>query len=204
MTTESKTLEISELEKYILLLVYIDDEPVYGRKKLQFMMYALGAPYPEIREWCNYTIQDDGPYSQVLDDTLEQLVQLDLLIERDDTIQLTEQSTEYAKVIADEKGGILEFQDPFDIKMPWVFHNYKSTINDITIPEMLSLMYCDYPEMRQGSKTYEKLKPEIEEHIFSLVAKEKFGCARAAGLLGKSIHIMMDEMGKRGLLVLEP
>ena len=204
MTTESKTLEISELEKYILLLVYIDDEPVYGRKKLQFMMYALGAPYPEIREWCNYTIQDDGPYSQVLDDTLEQLVQLDLLIERDDTIQLTEQSTEYAKIIADEKGGILEFQDPFDIKMPWVFHNYKSTINDITIPEMLSLMYCDYPEMTQGSKTYEKLKPDIEEHIFSLVAKEKFGGARAAGLLGKSIYYARDKMRDMGILTLEP
>ena len=204
MTTESKTLEISELEKYILLLVYIDDEPVYGRKKLQFMMYALGAPYPEIREWCNYTIHDDGPYSKILDDILEQLVQLDLLVERDDTIQLTKQSTEYAKVIADEKGGILEVQNIFDIKMPWVFHNYKSTINDITLPEMLSLMYCDYPEMRKGSKTYEKLKPDIEEHIFSLLAKEKFSGGRAAGLLGKPRHIMMDEMGKRGLLVLEP
>ena len=204
MTTESKTLEISELEKYILLLVYIDDEPVYGRKKLQFMMYALGAPYPEIREWCNYTIQDDGPYSKILDDTLEQLVQLDLLVEMDNTIQLTEQSTEYAKIIADEKGGILEVQNIFDIKMPWVFHNYKSTINDITIPEMLSLMYCDYPEMRQGSKTYEKLKPDIEENIFSLLAKEKFSSGRAAGLLDKSLYYVRDKMRDMGILTLEP
>ena len=204
MATESKTLEISELEKYILLLVYIDNEPVYGRKKLQFMMYALGAPYPEIREWCNYTIQDDGTYSKILDDTLEQLVQLDLLVEMDNTIQLTKQSTEYAKVIADEKGGILKVQNIFDIKMPWVFHNYKSTINDITIPEMLSLMYCDYPEMRQGSKTYEKLKPDIEENIFSLLAKEKFSSGRAAGLLDKSLYYVRDKMRDMGILTLEP
>ena len=204
MTTESKTLEISELEKYILLLVYIDDEPVYGRKKLQFIMYMLGDPYPEIREWCNYTIQDDGPYSKILDDTLDQLVQLDLLVERDDTIQLTKQSTEYAKVIADEKGGILEVQNIFDIKMPYVFSEHKDIVNDVTLPEMLSFMYCEYPEIAQGSKTYEKLKPDIEEHIFSLLAKEKFSGGRAAELLGKPIHIMMDEMGKRGLLVLEP
>ena len=146
MTTESKILEISELEKYILLLVYIDDEPVYGRKKLQFMMYALGTPYPEIREWCNYTIQDDGPYSKILDDTLENLVQLDLLVERDDTIQLTKQSTEYAKIIADEKGGILEVQNIFDIKMPYVFSEHKDIVNDVTLPEMLSFMYCEYPD----------------------------------------------------------
>ena len=88
--------------------------------------------------------------------------------------------------------------------MPWVFHNYKSTINDITIPEMLSLMYCDYPEMAQGSKTYEKLKPDIEEHIFSLVAKEKFGGARAAGLLDKSIYYARDKMRDMGILTLEP
>ena len=203
MTTESKTLEISELEKYILLLVYIDGEPVYGRKKLQFMMYALGTPYPEIREWCNYTIQDDGPYSKILDDTLENLVQLVLLVERDDTIQLTKQSTEYAKIIADEKGGILEVQDAFDIKMPWVFHNYKNIINDIAIPEMLSFMYCSYPEITKGSKTYEKLKPDIEEHIFSLVAKEKISGGRAAELLNKSIYYARDKMRDMGILTLE-
>ena len=203
MATESKTLEISELEKHILLLVYIDNEPVYGRKKLQFMMYALGAPYPEIREWCRYTIQDDGPYSKILDDTLEQLVQLDLLVEMDNTIQLTKQSTEYAKIIADEKGGILKVQNIFDIKMPWVFHNYKNIINDITIPEMLSFIYCSYPEVAKGSKTYEKLKPDIEEHIFSLVTKEKISGGRAAELLDKSIYYARDKMRDMGILALE-
>ena len=203
MTTESKTLEISELEKYILLLVYTDDKPVYGRKKLQFIMYMLGDPYPEIREWCNYTIQDDGPYSKILDDTLENLVQLDLLVERDDTIQLTKQSTEYAKIIADEKGGILEVQNIFDIKMPYVFSEHKDIVNDVTLPEMLSFMYCEYPEMRQGSKTYEKLKPDIEEHIFSLLAKEKFSSGKTGELINKSLYYVRDKMRDMGILTLE-
>ncbi len=50
MAIDTATLEISELEKYILLLVYVDDKPIYGRQKLQVLMYMLGDPYPEIRE----------------------------------------------------------------------------------------------------------------------------------------------------------
>ncbi len=65
MAIDTAVSEISELEKYILLLVYVDDEPIYGRQKLQLLTYVLGDPYPEIREWCDFTIKDDGPYSRL-------------------------------------------------------------------------------------------------------------------------------------------
>ncbi len=203
MAIDTATLEISELEKYIILLAYVDDEPIHGRHKLQLMMYVLGDPYPEIREWCDFTIRDDGPYSTVLEDTLARLVQMNMLVENDNVIQLTKHSTEYARIIGEEKGGFPEVPDLLDPKMSWVFHNYKDSLNDVTIPEMLSYMYCKYPEMTKGSKTYEKLKPDIEEHIFSMIAKEKFSGGRGGELLGKSIYYMRDKMRARGLLRLE-
>ncbi len=203
MAIDTATLEISELEKYILLLVYVDDEPIYGRQKLQVLMYMLGAPYPEIREWCNFTIKDDGPYSVVLDDTLKRLVHMNILVEKDDTIQLAKHSIEYARIIGEEKGGFPEVPDLLEPKMSWVFHNYKDTLNDVTIPEMLSYMYCEYPDMAKGSKTYEKLKPDIEEHIFSMIAKENLSGGRGGDLLGETVYDMQRKMLDRGLLKLE-
>ncbi len=120
--------------------------------------------------------------------------------EIDNTIQLTKHGVEYARVIGEEKGGFPEFQDVLDIKMPWVFHNYKDIMNDVTIPEALSYIYCKYPEMAKGSKTYEKLKPDIKEHIIAMHVKEKFSFGRAGELLGMPKHLIMDELAKRGLL----
>ncbi len=200
MATDTATLEISELEKYILLLIYVDDEPIYGRQKLQLIMYMLGSPYPEIREWCNYTIRDDGPYSVVLDDTLERLVRIELVQEKDNIVQLTEQSIECAVIIGEEKGGFPKIQDPFNLTMTWIFHNYKHIMNDVTLPEALSYMYCKHPDMTKGSATYKKLKPDIKEHIISMYAKEKMSFGRAGELLGIPKHVIMDELAKRKLL----
>ncbi len=200
MAIDTTTLEISELEKYILLLVYIDDEPIHGRQKLQLVMYMLGDSYPKIREWCDFTMQDDGPYSTVLEDTLDRLVQMELLVEKDNAIQLTKHSIEYARIIGEEKGGFPEIEDAFNPTMGWVFYNYKNTINDVTIPEALSFLYCKYPDMAKGSATYEKLKPDIKENIISMYVKEKMSFGRAGELLGMPKHIIMDELAKRGLL----
>ncbi len=163
----------------------------------------LGAPYPEIREWCDFTIKDDGPYSAVLDDTLERLVDMDILVEKNNTIQLTKHSIEYARMIGEEKGGFPEIPDLLDRKMSWVFHNYKDILNDVTIPEMLSFMYCEYPDMTKNSTTYEKLKPDIEEHIFSIIAKEKISGGRGGELLGETAYDMQHKLLDRGLLKLE-
>ncbi len=200
MAIDTTTLEISELEKYIILLVYVGDEPIYGRQKLQLLMYMLGDSYSEIHDWCNYAIRDDGPYSAVLDNALERLVQMELVQEKDDTIQLTDQSIEYARVIGEEKGGFPEIQDMFNRTMTWVFGNHKRMLNDVTLPEMLSYMYCDYPDMAKGSATYKKLKPDIKENIISMYTKEKMSFGRAGELLGMHKHVIMDELAKRGLL----
>ena len=57
--------------------------------------------------------------------------------------------------------------------------------------------------MRQGSKTYEKLKPDIEEHIFSLLAKEKFSSGKTGELINKSLYYVRDKMRDMGILTLE-
>ncbi len=203
MAIESKMLEISEVEEYVILLVHVDDQPIQGRQKLQFLMYMLGGAYNEIRELCDFTIKDNGPYSSILDNSLDHLVQIGLLAELDDAIQLTEKCTSYAKDIVVKKDKILKFPGLINIKMSDVFEVQKNIVNDVTILEMLSFMYCLYPDMQKGSTTYEKLKPDIKEHLFSMVAKEKFGYKRVGGLLGIPLHIIMKEAGKRGLLRLE-
>ncbi len=128
---------------------------------------------------------------------------MELLVEQDDTIQLTKHSIEYARMIGEEKGGFPEVLDVFDPKMSWVFNNYKDILNDVTIPEMLSYMYCKYPDMTKNSTTYEKLKPDIEEHIFSMIAKENLGGGRAGELLGETVYDMQRKLLDRGLLKLE-
>ena len=203
MAIESEMLEISELEKNILLLVYVDDIPIQDRKKLQILVYMLGDAYKEIRESGNFVILDDGPYSEILENDLEHLIQIKLLNERG-VIELTKHGRDIAKNIEKEKGAIKDEETIFDIRIPQVFSNYKEIIVDVTTPELLSYMYCEYPDMAKGSRTYEKLKPDIEEHIFSLFEKEKFSIGVAAKFLNLPLHLTMEELGKRGLLRLEP
>ena len=203
MAIESEMLEISELEKNILLLVCVDDIPIQDRKKLQILIYMLGDAYKEIRESSNFVIKDDGPYSEILENDLEHLIQIKLVNEKDGIIGLTKRGQDIAKNIEKEKGAIKDKETIFDIRIPKVFSDYKDLINDMTIPELLSYMYSEYPYIAKGSRTFEKLKPDIEEHIFSLFEKEKFSMGVAAKFLNLPLHLTMKEMGKRGLLRLE-
>jgi len=74
---------------------------------------------------------------------------------------------------------------------------YKKFLNDLTRDELLAYVCSAYPDMTEESVEYENLKPNMENHILSLIKKQKISSQRAAELLNKPqdyvIRRMKDE-----------
>ncbi len=212
MAIESEMLEeASDLEKYLVVLLHVDNEwydlhplndsdnkpickPIRDRFKVQNTIYMLGGMYKEFLEWSRYTITDTGPFSNILEDKINHLIQINLISEDADNIQLTKKGEEYASEIIKNRPK----------KMLAVFARYKEFVNDMSRDELLSYLYSQYPEMTKDSVTYQNLKPDIEEHIFRLLERRKITSGKTADLLDQPLHIVMEKMKTRGIFRLEP
>ena len=214
MMSNNQLDNISELEKYIILLLHInenqdskpDNSPINGKTRFQIVMYMIGDSYKEIREQSNYIINNGIPYSSILDNKLKDLIQMNLVvIDNYNNIKLSNKGSKYAKIITKEidKNKLLNVYGDYD-KITKVLSDYKEFVNNITHDELLSYVYSAYPETINRSTTYQKLEPHIEDHIFALLERRKFSSGRTAELLDQPLHIVMEKMIKRRILVLEP
>ena len=77
----------------------------------------------------------------------------------------------------------------------------KRTISIIN--EMLTYIYTAYPETIEGSSAYDKIKPNIERYVISLIKKDKITPRLAGELLGKHIMDIYEKMAQEGMTVFE-
>ena len=98
MEVKEKVLENDdELQKFIILLAYANDEPIRGRLKLQKMMFLLSDKIDEIKEQSSYDADNFGPYSEVVDEESQYLEQIGVLSTGPGEITITKEGKEIAK-----------------------------------------------------------------------------------------------------------
>ena len=184
---------IDEYHKYILLLVAARDEPIKGKIKFQKIMFTLSFIFDVLKT--NRDFDDDyyGPYSKTADSKLEYLEQTELVIQNHNRIYLTEEGDEYVQ-------DIVKSMDKRTIS---IINEHKRFLNDMTINEMLTYIYTAYPETIEGSSTYDKIKPNIERYVISLIKKDKITPRRAGKLLDKHIMDIYEKMAQEGMTVFE-
>jgi len=188
MGIKEKILEDEDgLHKFIILLADANDEPIKGRLKLQKMMYLLSDKIEEIKEQSSYDADNYGPYSEVVDEEARYLEQVGVLTSSHGEIALTKTGKEIAQEVSKSENK----------KIIGVLNEYKKFLNDLTRDELLAYIYSAYPDMTEESVEYENLKPNMENHILSLIKKQKISSQRAAELLNKPqdyvIRRMKDE-----------
>ena len=71
--------DCDELQKFIILSVDANQEPIMGRVKLQKMMFMLSNIIPEVAEQGSYDADNFGPYSEAVDSELEYLENVGVL-----------------------------------------------------------------------------------------------------------------------------
>ncbi len=181
-----------ELQKFIILLANANDEPIKGRLKLQKMMFLLSDKIDEIKEQCSYDAGNYGPHSEIVDKESQYLEQIGVLSSNPGEITITKVGKELAKEIMKRK----------DATILKALNGYKEFLNDLTNNELLAYVYSAYPDMIEESIEYENLKPHMENHILSLVKKQKISAQRAAELLNRSQDHIIKKMKEKGMLVL--
>ena len=182
----------NELHKFIVILAYVNDEPIRGKLKLQKMMFLLSDKIDEIKEQSSYEQDNYGPYSEVIEEEARYLGQIGVLSTSYGKIEVTEIGKEIAR----------EFIKKEDMNVLNALNEYKKFLNDLTSNELLAYVYSAYPEMTEESVEYERLKPNMEDYILSLVRKQKISSQRAAELLHKSQHHIIKKMKERGIVIL--
>lgn len=192
MGIKEKILEDdNELQKYIILLVYANNEPIKDRIKFQKMMFLLADKIEQIKEQSNYEAESYGPYSEIIDEESKYLEQVGLLFNGPKEIAITEKGKEIAQEL-------VKNENKNNLRM---IKEYKEFLNDLNSKELLAYVYLAFPSMTEESLEHENFIPHMEEHLLSLVKKHKISAQRAAELLNKSQNYIIKKMKEKGMIV---
>ena len=194
VNVKSKVLkDDNELQKFIILLASAaGGKPIRGNTKLQKILFLLSNSIDDIREYGDFDAYLYGPYSETIDQELQYLGQIGVLSNTRGEIALTETGKEIAKDMTKNTASVV-------LK---ALVKYKEIFNDLTNKELLAYVYSAYPDMAKESVEYENLRPNMEDHIMSLVKKHKISAQRAAELIKKSQAYVMKRMKDDGIPIL--
>lgn len=196
MNIKDRILETaSDIQKIIILLASVDDDPIRGKLWLQKEVFLLADKIEEIREQSGYEAYLLGPHSDTVDEELEQLQDIGIITFDSNKICLTSTGKQIAKEVVSD----ISRKNP---KIVDLVREYKRFLNDLSSDELLAYVYSAYPDMTEESVEYEKLKPKMEEYLLRLVGRNKISLSRAAELLKKSNEEIIRTLNKRGEKVL--
>ena len=181
------------VQRYLVLLADAGGgEPVRGHTKLQKMMFLASKADDELgREGC-FEPDNYGPYSEVVDGELEHLASIGVLRIGGGSIATTRAGRHIAKKMSKE----------VDANTPLMLANLKELLNDLPTREVLAYIYAAYPETTSESAEYQRIKPQMERIMVSLIRKEKITSGHAAELLGKPRHYVIGLMKEAGIAYL--
>lgn len=191
MSSKKYDLKFTELEKIILALLFAKrKEPVYGKTKLQKMLFLVSQDLPSLREEMDFEAYKFGMYDQTIDDLLEGLEIDGYVKEENNKIRVEER----------KEGEIKEALKTVDKKIFEVIEEVKELINDLNEDEVLALVYFKFPEYSKYSEKIREIKKKRVELAISLYSKNKVSIESAAEIAGKSISEFMKILKNKGLL----
>ena len=186
-TAEEVLGKCNPLHRLVVLLAASNGcEPIRGRTKLQKMVFML----THRRGWedgpCGYVVGDCGPHSDIVEEEAGRLEEAGILCADGDTISVTQLGREVAGRIADEE----------DRRTLARIDEYKDVFNDLTTDELLAYVYSAYPGMATGSAAYDRIMPDRERHVMSMLKKGKITSGRASELLGLTLEDVLRMTGR--------
>jgi len=177
------------LEKVIILLLYLKDKtPIFGKTKLQKMIFLISQEIPELEEELDFEAYRYGMYDQTIEEILDGLQKDGFIKIKDDQIILQEEAVKRIQEISKdlkEKISILE--------------EVKDLLNDLAEDEMLVLMYFKFPEFARYSEKKKEIERKRKEFAISLYLKGKISIEAASEIAGVSIKEFLEILKKRRL-----
>lgn len=180
--------DLTDEEKVILYaLGALDYQPLRSKTKLEKLLFLLSNVFKDLKGLLRFEPYFLGPYSQIVDDSLEDLIRYGLVDESNNTYFLTEKG----KLIYDRltpKEELLE-----------VLGDFKQFLNDIPDDEVLAFIYVTYPEYTTESAKWNKLKTKRVEIALSLLQKQKVSFNKAVEISGLTANSFLGVLHNRGV-----
>ena len=186
-TAEKVLASCNQLHRIVILLAASNGgEPIRGRTKLQRMVFMLTRGDGWEGLTCGYVAGECGPHSDVVEEEAGRLEEAGVLRADDGDISVTQLGREVARKIA-------VGEDRLTLAM---IDEHKDMFNDLTADELLAYVYTAHPDMSARSPAYDRIMPDRERHVMSMLKKEKITSERASELLGRTLEDVLRLTGR--------
>ena len=170
----------------VLLAASNGGEPIMGRMKLQKMVFMLTRGNGKEGGSFGYGASGSGPHSNIVEEETLHLEDVGVLRTDGKNITVTQLGREVAGRIADGEDRCA--LDRID--------RYKEVFNDMTADELLTYVYCSYPDMAARSPTYDRVMSDKERHTVSMLVGGKIALGRAAEILDRPVDDVWRMAGR--------
>jgi len=189
MDIKKQLLEnLSEVKKNLLLLLSANScTPINGKLWYQKELFLLSKNNKELEEEADFEAYFLGPYSELAEAEMEELVQLGVVKKIGSTYVLTDIGKDIAhSVLKDTSKSELDLVE--DVK------NFFSSLSK---DQLLLFVYISYPNMAEDSIEFKELLPRRREIAISMYRQGKISVGKTAELAGVSVSEMIEELKKR-------
>jgi predicted HTH domain antitoxin len=183
MMKDLNNIELSIVEKYILMLLYAHGGKCKGKLWLHKEMFELAKVFKDLAEELDFTAFDYGPYSEALVEYKDMLENSGFIKD----LSLTDKGYEVAKQLWEN------FKDKEIIRATSEF------LESLDEDELLLYIYVTSPESAEKSNVKDKIMRKRKEIALKMLREKKISLGLAAKLAGLSYFEMLDEAIKHGI-----
>lgn len=173
--------DLEDEEKIVIYaLGSLNNTPLRSKVKIQKLLFLVSLIFPEYKELLEFEPHLFGPYSEILDNVIEDLVKLELVKVEGSKYKLTEKGFELYNQLKPKK------------ELVGVIEDFKNFLNDLSDDEILTFIYVSYPKFIGESAKWDELKKDRVKMAVSLLKKEKVSFSKAAEISGMSVFEFED------------
>ena len=174
--------DLGEVKKNLLLLLSSkSNEAIQGKLWYQKELFMLSKNNEELEEEAGFEAYFWGPYSELADEEMEELLQLGVV----DKIGAKFILTKLGKEIA------LDIKKSLPTNENDLVEEVKEFLNDMSKDELLLFIYISYPNMTDDAVEFKKILPRRKDIAIGLYRKDKVSVGKAAELAGISVSEMV-------------
>ncbi|MCF2144592.1 MAG: UPF0175 family protein [Candidatus Heimdallarchaeota archaeon] len=178
--------ELEDSEKIVLYAIgALNNTPLKSKTKLQKLLFLISNVFQNYQDLLEFEPHLFGPYSETLENILEDLIKLELIERKGNRMQLTEKGLEMYKRIKPERG------------LKSIVEDFKSFLFDVPDNILLIFIYASYPEYIGESAKWDELKKERVDAAIYLLIKNKISFGKAVEISGLNLNEFEKELIRR-------
>ncbi|MFH0970174.1 MAG: UPF0175 family protein [Candidatus Diapherotrites archaeon] len=179
---------LNEVDRFILLLLRANKyAPVPGALWLQKELFLLKELFPSLENETDFAPYFMGPHSEIVQQEADELVESNLIQQKNGKIILTN----LGKEVADKLSRKAEKYELEKIE------EFKDFLNDLSKDELLAFIYFSFmseEDLKRESVEFPTISKNRKKLAVSLYQKEKVSLEKAAQIAGIPIDEFVDEV----------